>query len=124
VLLPVRPLFCQADIQTTVQQFLQAWYVDKKPAAELKSYIANDNGFNLPQWGLSGVPVTAARADPVMQLIKELKGEGQSLTCSLAGAAITGAIRLKNWRQSLDRSRYHLEVVAVSGDSHPASHLA
>lgn len=68
VLFPARPLFSQTDIQTTVQQFLQAWYVDKKPATELKSYIAKDNGFNLPQLSPSGAPLTAARTDPVTQL--------------------------------------------------------
>lgn len=65
---PCRALFPQDDIQQTVQQFLQAWYVDKKPASELKSYIAKDNGFNLRQLSPTGRPITEARGDPVNQL--------------------------------------------------------
>lgn len=67
-LFPSQPAYSQGDIQQTVQQFLQAWYVDKKPAAELKSYIAKDNGFILPQLRPSGAPLTEARTDPVDQL--------------------------------------------------------
>jgi hypothetical protein len=67
-LVPIMRCYGQTDIQQAVQQFLQAWYVDKKPAAELKGYIAKDNGFYLPQLNSSNRPLTAARTDPVAQL--------------------------------------------------------
>ena len=68
LLVSSEPVNAQADIQQTVQQFLQAWYVDKKPASELKSYIAKDNGFHLAALSPTGRPLTEARADPVDQL--------------------------------------------------------
>ena len=64
------PVFAQTDIQPTVQAFLQAWYVDRKPPAELKSYIAKDNGFNLQPPASSNAPRTEARTDPVQQLFE------------------------------------------------------
>ena len=39
-------LYAQADIQTAVRNFLQAWYVDRKSPEELKSFVASDNAFN------------------------------------------------------------------------------
>ena len=59
-----------AGLQTTVQSFLQAWYVDRKSPDELKSYIAKDNGFNLLPPTSANQPVTEARADPVEQLFR------------------------------------------------------
>ena len=58
------------ELQTTVQSFLQAWYVDRKSTDELKSYIAKDNGFSLLPLTSANLPVTAARADPVQQLFR------------------------------------------------------
>jgi hypothetical protein len=59
-----------ADLQTTVQSFLQAWYVDRKSPNELKSYIAKDNGFSLLPLTSANRPATEARADPVQQLFR------------------------------------------------------
>jgi len=68
-LLPPQPLHAQADVQKTVRDFLQAWYVDRQSPEQLKSYIAKDNGFNLAQ---SAQPSTARAAtaltDPVNRL--------------------------------------------------------
>jgi hypothetical protein len=68
-LLPPPPLHAQADVQKTVRDFLQAWYVDRQSPEQLKSYIAKDNGFNLAQ---NAQPSTARAAtasiDPVNRL--------------------------------------------------------
>lgn len=59
-------LQAQTDIQTAVTSFLQAWYVEKASPAQLKSFIANDNGFQLQAPAIA--PRTARQADPVTQL--------------------------------------------------------
>lgn len=68
-LLPPQPLHAQADVQKTVRDFLQAWYVDRQGPEQLKSYIAKDNGFYLAQ---SAQPSTTraatASTDPVNRL--------------------------------------------------------
>jgi len=66
----LEPLHAQTDVQTTVRDFLQAWYVDRKSPEELKSYIAKDNGFNLEQSAQLPTPTRAAAAstDPVNRL--------------------------------------------------------
>jgi hypothetical protein len=92
LLLISRPLYPQADIQTTVQQFLQAWYVDKKPPAELKSYIAKDNGFNLPQLRPSGAPLTEARTDPETQLFTGAFARGPSTAEIVPSKTLNDAI--------------------------------
>jgi hypothetical protein len=64
-------LHAQADIQSTVTAFLQAWYVDKKSPAELKSFVAKDNAFNLPQPKSAGKGKSLAQAtDPLAQLFR------------------------------------------------------
>jgi len=68
-LLPPAPLHAQADVQKTVREFLQAWYVDRKSPEELRSYVAKDNGFTLAQQAQpSKALATAAQVDPVNQL--------------------------------------------------------
>ena len=65
-------LHAQGDIQPAVRAFLQAWYVDKKSPAELKTFVAKDNGFNLTPAAKASSkgPLTArtAPADPVGDL--------------------------------------------------------
>jgi hypothetical protein len=56
----------QTDIQTAVRAFLQAWYVDKASPAQLKSFVAKDNGFQSPP--ATNAPVTARQVDPTTQL--------------------------------------------------------
>ena len=68
-LISSEPLNAQADIQKTVRDFLQAWYVDRKSPEELKNYVAKDNGFSLPSNAQSSnALMTAARTDRVNQL--------------------------------------------------------
>ena len=68
-LFPPEPLHAQADVQTTVRDFLQAWYVDRKSPEQLKSYIAKDNGFNLAQGAQpSTARAASASTDPVNRL--------------------------------------------------------
>jgi hypothetical protein len=63
-------LRAQADLQSTVRTFLQAWYVDKKTPDELKSFIAKDNGFSLQPAGSANRATTSRAADPVETLFK------------------------------------------------------
>jgi hypothetical protein len=65
-LLPPAPLYAQADVQKTVREFLQAWYLDRKTPEELRSYVAKDNGFNLAP--PSTARAAAASPDPVNRL--------------------------------------------------------
>jgi|SRR5580693_299218 hypothetical protein len=68
-LLRPMPLYAQADVQKTVQEFLQAWYVDRKSPEELRSYVAKDNGFTLAQKAHpANAPALAVQVDPVSQL--------------------------------------------------------
>lgn len=67
-LISTQAVHAQTDIQQTVREFLQAWYVDRKSPDELRNYIAKDNGFHSPSNTTSKAPVTAARVDPVQQL--------------------------------------------------------
>jgi hypothetical protein len=77
LLLPPKPLRAQADIQTTVRDFLQSWYVDRKSAEQLKSYIAKDTGFKLEQNVRSSSANTAAAStDPVSQLFTRAFTQG------------------------------------------------
>jgi len=66
----LQALQAQADIQSTVRDFLQAWYVDKKSPEELKSFVAKDNGFSLAQTSSPNRPSTSRAADPVSALFK------------------------------------------------------
>jgi len=71
LLIPVQALRAQADVQSTVRSFLQAWYVDRKSTDELKSYIAKDNGFNLAQGaGAPSATKAAAQIDPLSELFE------------------------------------------------------
>jgi len=65
----LQALQAQADIQTTVRAFLQAWYVDKK-LDDLKSFVAKDNGFSLQQTPSSNRPSTSRAADPLNTLFR------------------------------------------------------
>lgn len=58
---PLHSLQAQPDVESTVRAFLQAWYVDKKPAADLKGFIAKVNGFSLQ-------PPANKAADPLSAL--------------------------------------------------------
>jgi hypothetical protein len=66
-LAPVETLQAQADIESRVRAFLQAWYVDKK-LDEMKSFIATDNGFNLQPAPSSNLPSASRAPDPVSTL--------------------------------------------------------
>lgn len=57
----------QADVQKTVWEFLQAWYVERKSPEDLKRYVARDNGFNLGRPQAKG-PAALSQQDPVNQL--------------------------------------------------------
>jgi len=61
-------LQAQADIQSAVRSFLQAWYVDKKSPEELKSFVAKDNGFRLQPNPSPNRPSASRTADPLSAL--------------------------------------------------------
>jgi hypothetical protein len=71
VLASLATLYAQADIQSAVTAFLQAWYVDKKSPTELKSFVAKDNAFNLQQQKSAAKGRSSAQvADPLTQLFR------------------------------------------------------
>ncbi|HYW39057.1 MAG TPA: hypothetical protein VE957_13160 [Terriglobales bacterium] len=78
-LLQPRPLHAQAEVQKTVRDFLQAWYVDRQSPEQLKSYIAKDNGFNLVQKAQpTGGREAATATDPVNRLFTDAFTKGTS----------------------------------------------
>ena len=62
------PLYAQADIESTVRNFLQAWYVDKKNPDELSKFIAKDNAFEFAPMESSSSSKSAALVDPWKQV--------------------------------------------------------